>query len=90
MFVPRTEIFYYDLHGTKYCTYHDEFEEYYDDVWLHPTYESKVMRYAREYFPEVLNEKTLFWIVGSKPIIERMHVPELGPIPTKLEVFHGE
>lgn len=37
---------------------------------FHPTYEGKVFEYLKTRLPELMNENTLFWIVGSEPKLE--------------------
>lgn len=64
---------HYDLHTTKYVDYQDEMEYNYGDIELHPTYEGKVMTYVMEKMPDIINENTMFWIVGSKPRKEVMY-----------------
>ena len=66
------EVIFYDLHGTKYVTYHDERPFEFGGIDLHPTYEGKVMTYIYEKMPELIKETSLFWIVGNKPYKTKM------------------
>ncbi|AIX13138.1 hypothetical protein NW77_130 [Erwinia phage phiEa2809] len=85
---PRFTVHHWDLHSTNWVRYNDLMDYQWGDIELHPRYEGKVMRFVQERAPELLNENTLFWIVGSKPYIEPMkkNCPELGDIPTEVEV----
>ena len=69
----RFNLHHFDLHTTKYVDYQDEMLYTYEDIELHPTYEGKVMTYVMEKLPQLINDKTLFWIVGSKPRKENMY-----------------
>lgn len=66
------EAIFYDLHGTKYVDYQDEMPFDFGGMDLHPTYEGKVMTYIYEKMPELINDNTLFWIVGNKPYKKEM------------------
>lgn len=85
---PRFTVHHWDLHTTNWVRYNDLMDYQWGDIELHPRYEGKVMRFVQERAPELLNENTLFWIVGSKPYIKSMvsHCPELGDIPETVEV----
>lgn len=85
---PCFTVHHWDLHTTNWVRYSDLMDYQWGDIELHPRYEGKVMRFIQERAPELLNENTLFWIVGSKPYIESMKesCPELGDIPTDVEV----
>src|SRR5208282_1096949 len=53
-----------------YCSYNDLMPFKFGDLEFHPRYEGKMMNYAQDHlseFRQYFNEKTLFWIVGSKP-----------------------
>lgn len=82
-------LYYHDLHGMKYVTYAEHIIEHWDDIIMHSTYEAKVMKYLKEKLPELLNEKSLFWIVGGQLYIERMEFlkPILGEYPTKMNIW---
>ena len=71
----------FDLHGTNYTKYADEMPESNSGIEFHPTYEGKVMRYLKEKQPDLLNDKTCVWVVGSKPRWEHMaeSLPEPAP-----------
>jgi hypothetical protein len=46
-----------------------------DDLEFHPRYEGKMWNYMQDHLPEFrqyLNDKTLFWIVGSQPSARAM------------------
>lgn len=58
-----------------YCSYNDLMPFKFGDLEFHPRYEGKIMNYAQDHLPlfrQYLNEKTLFWIVGSKPEAQKM------------------
>lgn len=80
---PRFAVHHWDLHTTAWVTYNDLMEYQFGDIELHPRYEGKVMTWIQKYKPELLNENSLFWIVGSKPYIDSMKAscPELGDVP---------
>jgi hypothetical protein len=83
-------LFYDDLHGGGYVDYQDEIKFSVGNIELHPTYEAKVMKYITEkYGDSLINEKSLFWIVGSKPYIKNMlHIKdEIGEVPKTLKLF---
>jgi hypothetical protein len=83
-------LYHYDLHTTKYVDYQDEMPYFYEDIELHPTYEGKVATYVNEKLPELWNDKTCFWIVGSKPRKENMYEllkDKLGDFPTKINEY---
>lgn len=61
------QIHFYDLHGEKFCKYEDSMPCNFGGIELHPTYEGKMMTYIQKNFDGLLNENTLFWIVGSEP-----------------------
>lgn len=47
----------------------------YQGIEFHPRYEAKVFEYMEKNFPEILfSNKTLFWIVGSEPKLEKLNV----------------
>jgi hypothetical protein len=53
-----------------YCSYNDLKPFTYQDLEFHPRYEGKMMHYAQDHigeFRQYFNERSLFWIVGSKP-----------------------
>lgn len=82
---------HYDLHTTKYVDYQDEMPYTHGDIQFHPTYEGKVMTYVKERYPHLLNNKTMVWVVGSKPYKEKMYEilnERLGEFPTELKEFH--
>lgn len=82
---------HYDLHTTKYVDYQDEMLYTHGDIVFHPTYEGKMMTYVNEKYPHLLNNKTMVWVVGSKPYKEKMYEilnERLGEFPTELKEFH--
>ena len=84
---------HFDLHTTKYVDYQDEMPYNYGKVEFHPTYEGKVMTYVMEKMPELFGQKTMFWIVGSKPYKENMWnllTSQLGEYPTQINEFNYE
>ena len=74
---------HYDLHTTGYVDYQDEMPYQYSGIEFHPTYEGKMMTYVSEKMPKLLNDKTMVWIVGSKPRKEKM----MGLLKNKLGNF---
>lgn len=80
---------YRDIHKEGYTNYQSEIKFNYEGIEFHPTYEGKVMKYVSEKMPELLTEKTMMWIVGSRPKIEFMDnmKSEFGDIPTETNVF---
>ena len=59
-----------DLIDSGYTSY-DQLKPYsYDDLEFHPRYEGKTFCYMQDHldqFRQYLNERSLYWIVGSKP-----------------------
>jgi len=59
------------VEGKKQYTSYSELRPYrYKELDFHPRYEGKCLNYIKDNlstFRPLLNEKTLFWIVGSKP-----------------------
>lgn len=76
-----------DLHSTNWVRYNDLMDYQWGNIELHPRYEGKVMTWVQKHKPELINENTLFWIVGSKPYILPMvkNCPELS-VPDQIEV----
>jgi hypothetical protein len=89
--IPETgyNLHYDDLHGMGFTDYQQEVKERYADIILHPTYEAKVFKYIRLKRPDLINSKTLFWIIGSQPTLEAMEPlkSELGEFPDKIKLF---
>jgi hypothetical protein len=83
---PKFKLFHYDLHTTNWVKYSDLIPNQFDGIELHPRYEGKVLEYLKQNIPELINEESLFWIIGSKPSIDAMrcNCPELGAIPEHL------
>lgn len=76
MDVPKGVDFEWDntvnLHRSGYAGYGDRMPETYDGVVLHPTYEGKVIRWARKNgeLERWQDGKTGFWVVGGEPRVE--------------------
>lgn len=68
--------------------YQNEVKFSFGGIEFHPTYEGKIMDYITKFRPELLTDKTLVWIVGSKPRIENMigNCPELGTLPENVKI----
>jgi 1-aminocyclopropane-1-carboxylate deaminase/D-cysteine desulfhydrase-like pyridoxal-dependent ACC family enzyme len=78
-FSPIYTLTHYDVNGGcgqckkcegGYCTYNDLMPYRFNDLDFHPRYEGKMMCFMGDHlseFQQYLNDKTLFWIVGSKP-----------------------
>jgi hypothetical protein len=82
-------LYYHDLHGTGFTTYQDEMKFHYGGIDFHPTYEGKCMSYIALEHSYLISDKTLFWIIGSKPTIASMQnsmKDELGAVPTKISI----
>lgn len=86
--MPYQTIFY-DLHGDKFCKYEDSMKYRFDNIELHPTYEGKMMTYIEKYLPELINQNSLFWIVGSEPSKEAMKPYYTGKDLQELPIFKG-
>jgi 1-aminocyclopropane-1-carboxylate deaminase/D-cysteine desulfhydrase-like pyridoxal-dependent ACC family enzyme len=68
----RYELEHYDLHSTGYVSYAARMPYKLDGIVFHPTYEGKCMTFMRERAARFQgwwkgDERTMFWIVGSKP-----------------------
>lgn len=61
----KIQLFHYDLNGSGFCKYEDEMNERYGEIKFHPRYEAKCFRYVRTKLPDLINQKSLFWIIGS-------------------------
>ena len=61
---------FYDLHKQKYTTYDKYVWKEYFDIKFHPTYEGKAFEYIQKNLPYLINDKSLFWIVGSLPSLD--------------------
>jgi len=85
------DLFYFNLFKMGYTDYQANVKCKHDRITFHPTYEAKVMKWVKEFMPEILNESTLFWIIGSQPTIEAMqkNTSEFGEIPKKVCVYEG-
>lgn len=60
----------HDVFANDYTTYEKLMPFTYNNVVMHPRYEGKCFNYIKDHpaeFRPYLNEKTLFWIVGSEP-----------------------
>jgi 1-aminocyclopropane-1-carboxylate deaminase/D-cysteine desulfhydrase-like pyridoxal-dependent ACC family enzyme len=87
---PLYELIHHDLHTTGYVDYQTEVPFSYKGIEFHPTYEGKMMTYVCEKLPALLNHKSVFWIVGSKPRAENMRAllaPRLGAFPTRINEY---
>ncbi len=61
---------HYNLNGTGYCEYNNLMPYKFKDLEFHPRYEGKMLCYMRDNiseFRQYMGDKSLFWIVGSKP-----------------------
>jgi 1-aminocyclopropane-1-carboxylate deaminase/D-cysteine desulfhydrase-like pyridoxal-dependent ACC family enzyme len=70
---------HYNLNSTGYCEYNDLMPYKFKDLEFHPRYEGKMLCYMRDNLSEFrpyMGDKSLFWIVGSKPSATAM-VPVL-------------
>lgn len=90
-FVPTKHAYkieYLDIHSIPKYDYQNEVKCSYEGITFHPTYEGKMFDYLKENLPELINDKTLFWIVGSKPSMDNMSFlkEELGEYPTEVNV----
>lgn len=83
---PSFTVTHYDLHTTNWVRYNDLMPNQFGGVDLHPRYEGKVLQYLKEKLPHLINEESMFWIVGSKPTVEAMKpaCPELGEVPESI------
>lgn len=84
------DLHHYDLHTTNYVDYQEEMPYSYGGIEFHPTYEGKMMTYVNEKMPNILGDKTMVWIVGSKPRKENMYnllKDRLGDFPNHIKEF---
>lgn len=86
---PSFVVTHYDLHTTNWVRYNDLMPNQFGGVDLHPRYEGKVLQYLKEKLPHLINEESMFWIVGSKPTVEAMKpaCPELGEVPESITMI---
>lgn len=82
---------YFDIHSIPKYDYQNEVKFSYNGVNFHPTYEGKVMDYVTKNLPELICDKTMLWIVGSKPTIEPM-LPNLTgfSVPEKPLIYSND
>lgn len=93
-----TSDYHYDLHffdliKRKLFTYDKQVKRKHQDIIFHPTYQAKAYDYFIKNYPELQNEQTLFWIVGSKPTMQPMYqICEkiLGEKPEKVNLFGSD
>jgi hypothetical protein len=58
----------FDINGSGYARYEDLMPATYEGIVFHPRYEGKIWNYIQSKgLTELLNDKTLFWVVGSEP-----------------------
>jgi len=82
---------YIDIHSIPKYDYQNEVKFTYEDIEFHPTYEAKIMDFISLNNPELMNPKTLLWIVGSKPRIEKMEGCEfLGKVSETVKIFSND
>lgn len=82
---------YIDIHSIPKYNYQNEVKFTYEDLEFHPTYEAKMMDFISINYNNLISEKTLFWIVGSKPFIENMKgCEELGEVKLEPNVYQNE
>jgi len=61
----KVQILHYDLNGTGFCKYEDTMQERAGAIRFHPRYEGKCIRYIKNNMPNLWNDKTMFWVIGS-------------------------
>jgi 1-aminocyclopropane-1-carboxylate deaminase/D-cysteine desulfhydrase-like pyridoxal-dependent ACC family enzyme len=85
------KLHYLDIHSIPKYDYQNEVKFKYEDIIFHPTYEGKMMDYLTINRPDLINENTMFWIVGSEPSIKNMGdiKHELGEVPTIVKTYHN-
>jgi 1-aminocyclopropane-1-carboxylate deaminase/D-cysteine desulfhydrase-like pyridoxal-dependent ACC family enzyme len=82
---------YIDIHSIPKYDYQNEVKFEYEGIEFHPTYEGKILDYLITDMPELINPKTMLWIVGGKPRIECMQgCEELGEIKSSVKVFSND
>lgn len=82
---------YIDIHSIPKYDYQNEVKFSYNGINFHPTYEGKVMDYITKNHPDLISDKTMLWIVGSKPSIECM-LPNLKgfKIPVNPSIYSND
>ena len=84
------DLYYFNLFKMGYTDYQARVKCSYEGIKFHPTYEAKVMKFIKEFMPELLNPNSLFWIIGSEPTIEAMRKHnEFNEIPKKTMIYEG-
>lgn len=81
------EVIIHDSHGEGFASYTDLMPYNFAGIELHPRYEGKVMSYIEKNCPEILTEKSLFWIVGSEPTRTAMEKVFIGKDPAQAETI---
>ncbi len=61
-----------------------------DDITFHYRYEAKVYEYLLKNHPELINDKTLFWVVGSVPDLKTSAENLNRKMPTEVEIYEYE
>lgn len=75
---------YIDLHGAGIVDYQSETKWHAHGIDFHPTYEGKVMHYLAFHHPELLqDDRSCFWIVGSRPSWRAMRAACAGFVATE-------
>jgi hypothetical protein len=80
----------HDLVGTGYTTYSELRPYSFKGLVFHPRYEGKCLNFMQDNlstFRPLLNEKSLFWVIGSKP--HQVAVPERSPAVSVEMATHG-
>ena len=58
-----------------------------DDITFHPRYEAKAVDFITREHPELINNNSLFWIIGSLPDINTTSVKINKNIPTGIKLL---
>jgi 1-aminocyclopropane-1-carboxylate deaminase/D-cysteine desulfhydrase-like pyridoxal-dependent ACC family enzyme len=69
-----------------FCTYEDMMPFTLGEIEFHPRYEGKILNYIEKNpskFEPLMNDKTLFWIVGSEPLKAQTCSHRVNPAPVR-------
>jgi len=80
------EIVEHKLVDDGFCTYDDMMPYTYKSIEFHPRYEGKCLNYIERNpstFKVLMNDKTLFWIIGGDPLKARTCSHRVNPAPVR-------
>ena len=80
------EFIEYPLSDSGFCAYKDRMPYKLKELEFHPRYEGKILNYIQQNpstFKPLMNDKTLFWIIGGEPLKGRTCSHRVNPAPVR-------